>query len=320
MTAWGKTQPTMVSMPFFSVIIPTYNRKDLLKRALESVWTQSFTDYEVIVVDDGSTDGTIEMLEARKSGLTALKVIRQANAGPGAARNRGAKEATGDYLAFLDSDDLWLSWTLETHARAIKKHNPTMSSGAFVSFTDEARVRNLTQEPFAMQHFGSFLEAFTDDVVPCNGTPSITVSRDAFQSVQGFMTANLNGEDTDLWLRLAAHPGYVRIGAPCVFAQRIHEQNTSLDNQKTVRGMNVIIRRERDGGYSGLAEFMWKRRRIIAATARSVSLTTLKAGDRRSAWQIYKETLAWQIHLGRWRYVVGFPLRACFSRTQTPLA
>lgn len=307
-------------MPFFSVIIPTYNRRVLLELALASVWAQKFQDYEVIVVDDGSSDGTMEMLAVQQGRHPALKVVRQANAGPGAARNRGAIEASGEYLAFLDSDDLWLSWTLETHARALQAHKPTMSSGAFVSFTDESRLQKLAQEPFAVQHFDSFLGACTDDVVPCNGTPSITLRREAFQSVQGFMTANFNGEDTDLWLRLAAHPGYVRIAAPCVFAQRIHKQNTSLDSQKTVGGMNMIIRREKDGGYPGPAGLIWRRRRIIAATARSSSLMSLETADRRSAWQIYKETLAWQIRLGRWRYVVGFPLRAFFSPTPTAMA
>ena len=89
--------------PEFSVVIPTYNRLDYLKQALSSVWAQTFTDYEIIVVDDGSNDGTREYLHGLRS---KLRILSQPNSGPGAARNIGLREAQGDYIALLDSDDL----------------------------------------------------------------------------------------------------------------------------------------------------------------------------------------------------------------------
>src|ERR1700742_4118116 len=99
-------------MPLFSVIIPTYNRCAFIGRALDSVLSQEGCDLEVIVVDDGSTDGTPEMLGRYDR---QIQILKQSNKGPGAARNRGLQEASGEYVAFLDSDDLWFPWTGETY-------------------------------------------------------------------------------------------------------------------------------------------------------------------------------------------------------------
>ena len=110
--------------PTFSVVIATYERLDLLKATLESVWAQSFHSYEVIVVDDGSTDGTVDYLLGLGDRVT---IIVQRNAGPGVARNAGAEVATGEYVAFLDSDDLWFPWTLSTYFAAINGTHPVPS-------------------------------------------------------------------------------------------------------------------------------------------------------------------------------------------------
>src|SRR5262249_49336199 len=93
--------------PLFSVIIPTFDRIQMLKHALDSVFRQRSTDFEIIVVDDGSSDGTVDYLRRLERGVT---VYTQRNSGPSAARNLGASQACGRYLAFLDSDDLWFPW------------------------------------------------------------------------------------------------------------------------------------------------------------------------------------------------------------------
>src|SRR5687767_3522938 len=107
-------------MPTFSVVIPTYNRTALLRRTLESVWRQTFTDFEVIVVDDGSTDGTVDYLRSLGG---HVRWLTQPNSGPGAARNLGASVASAEYVAFLDSDDLWFPWTLQVYREIIRSEN-----------------------------------------------------------------------------------------------------------------------------------------------------------------------------------------------------
>src|SRR5688572_3937260 len=108
----------------FSVIIPTHNRMAFLPATLATVFAQRFTDYEVLVADDGSTDGTAEYLRSLGGRVT---VFTQANRGPGAARNLALRHASGQYVTFLDSDDLWFPWTLETYARVTHEHrDPAM--------------------------------------------------------------------------------------------------------------------------------------------------------------------------------------------------
>lgn len=92
-------------MPRFSIIIPTYNRADSVTHTLESCFSQTFDDFEIVVVDDGSKDNTVEVLNAIDD--ARLKVVTQDNAGPAAARNTGMDNASGDFIAFLDSDDVW---------------------------------------------------------------------------------------------------------------------------------------------------------------------------------------------------------------------
>jgi hypothetical protein len=107
-------------MPHVSVIIPLYNKRKYVARTLDSVFNQTFRDFEVIVVDDGSTDGSPEVV--RRYDDARLRMIHQANAGPGAARNRGLAEANSPYVAFLDADDEWMPGYLERVLDVLKSY------------------------------------------------------------------------------------------------------------------------------------------------------------------------------------------------------
>jgi len=97
--------------PFFSVIIPTYNRREFLKKAVDSVLSQTFKNFELIIVDDGSTDDTQSLLDWYQE--SRIKYIYQKNHGVAHARNRGLEKTRGEWVAFLDSDDWWLPRKLE---------------------------------------------------------------------------------------------------------------------------------------------------------------------------------------------------------------
>src|SRR6186997_3366943 len=139
---------------FFSVIIPTFNRAPFLVRTLESVRQQTFTDYQVVVVDDGSTDNTLEQLRE----YSWVDVLTQKNRGPGAARNLGASRAKGEYLAFLDSDDLWFPWTLATYASVIQQAvSPTFMVGKPMRFRDEATLAGAAADRTQFHKFPDYL-------------------------------------------------------------------------------------------------------------------------------------------------------------------
>lgn len=107
------------SDPIVSVVVPLYNKRTVVARTLQSVLGQSFQSFEIIVVDDGSTDGGAEAAAAADPRIV---VVRQANSGPGAARNRGLAMSRGNYVTFLDADDEWLPGLLETAVRALEAH------------------------------------------------------------------------------------------------------------------------------------------------------------------------------------------------------
>ena len=138
------------AMPLLTVIIPTYNRSKLLSAALESVLSQEFTDYEVIVVDDGSTDDTAATVASwvERQPLGTVRALRQANAGQGAARNLAIGEARGEYCMFLDSDDRSFPWSLRTMAEVIETNGrPSVLIGKELGFSTDAEARDAAARP-----------------------------------------------------------------------------------------------------------------------------------------------------------------------------
>ena len=127
----------------FSVLVPTYNRKDLLRQTIDSVLSQTFSSHELIVIDDGSTDGTLLELESYGQ---RIRVISQTNQGPEAARRQAARVARGEYLVLLDSDDILMPWTLATYDRLIQEFNqPGVVIGTLDSFGGTAPTAPLRQ-------------------------------------------------------------------------------------------------------------------------------------------------------------------------------
>src|SRR6185436_10196720 len=111
---------TLMQAPLVSVVVPTYNRAYCLARTIDSALGQTHPSVEVIVVDDGSVDETAEMVAARYGSDARVRLIRQANAGVSAARNTGLRVARGDYVALLDSDDVWEPWKLELQVACMR--------------------------------------------------------------------------------------------------------------------------------------------------------------------------------------------------------
>ena len=186
-------------MATVTVIIPTFNRKTLLLEALESVFAQTYKDYEVLVVDDGSADGTQETLAPYRD---RLRYIWKANGGEASARNRGIREAKTAYVAFLDSDDLWDPIFLETAIRHLDR-NPELglvSTGCEVFPEGERRPRII---PGLLQG-DLFSHLFNRNFITAS---AVVAKRDCFQRVGLFDERLDQATDYDMWLRIAkAYP------------------------------------------------------------------------------------------------------------------
>ena len=196
-------------MPLVSAIIPTYNRACVLERAIRSVLNQTFRDFELIVVDDGSSDGTAKILSRFDGRLTA---VCQKNRGVSAARNAGIAHAQGELLAFLDSDDEWLPDKL---ARQVAVFDPARQR--FVCHTDELWRLNgqeVRQKPIHRKQGGHFFERALER---CLISPSsVMLSRALLERVGSFDETLPAAEDYDLWLRITAFHEVAFIPEPLV--------------------------------------------------------------------------------------------------------
>lgn len=296
-------------MPFFSVVIPTYNRSSLITATLDSVFSQEFKDFDVIVVDDGSTDDTIERLAPYRDRITFLQ---QTNKGPGAARNLGVRHSDAEYIAFLDSDDLWFPWTLKVFAETINYHNsPALVAGKLLYFNTESELAGLRENACQAQVFLDYL-ASSGAGLYC-GTCQMVVSRTAFNAIGGFIDTKINAEDHDFTMRLGTFSGFVNISAPSMIAYRQHPQAVTKISEKTYAGLIHMLDMEKSGRYPGGSERRRDRWRILAQHVRPMSLQLLKQRDWKKAWALYRETLIWNLATGRLKYLAGFPGQAMLS-------
>jgi glycosyltransferase involved in cell wall biosynthesis len=211
---------TRSKKPKVSVIIPTYNRGWILREAIDSVLAQDYTDYELIVVDDGSTDDTRKILGSYGRDII---VLRQPNQGVSAARNRGIAESHAQLVAFLDSDDLWLSQKL-TRQVAFFQSNPD----AMICQTEETWVRNgVRVNPKKRHHKLSGL-IFEPSLALCLVSPSAVMIRKTLFDTVGLFDERLPAcEDYDLWLRISCQYPVFLIDEPLIIKRGGHQDQLS---------------------------------------------------------------------------------------------
>ena len=225
--------------PRVSVIIPTYNRGDLVTQAVESVLEQTFADFEIIVVDDGSTDGTRKALVPM---IPPVKYVGQENRGLAAARNRGIAESSGEFLAFLDSDDLWEPRFLEATLETFEKHP---DAGAVFTAEREIGMDNRPgKRTFTKRSPGIYFDAkgmLSDDTRVGCGRPPV-VRREWIDRLGGFEESIRTAVDVEMWIRYSFHMPMVLQPEPLVL-RRIHPATVSADQERNARVWLKILER-----------------------------------------------------------------------------
>jgi glycosyltransferase involved in cell wall biosynthesis len=229
--------------PIVSVVIPTYNSAHYIEEALESVVDQSFKDFEIIVIDDGSTDGTGEVL--KKYGDRIISLF-QDNSGCANARNRGIRIALGKYIAFLDADDLWMPAKLEKQVAIFNKNeNLGMVTTGVYSFDVKGIYGFSKNKRKTLMRGDVAKNIFLHSNI---GTPTVMVRKRVFDKVglfeertrQGDKVFLSHGSDDNMWIRIAAHFDVELIDEPLVKI-RVHPSMMTLKKSELLESVKYNI-------------------------------------------------------------------------------
>jgi glycosyltransferase involved in cell wall biosynthesis len=298
-----------MSTPLVSVVIPTYNQPELLLETLASVFAQTLDDFEVVVINDGSTDDTAHQLRrARDRYGGRLRVVTQSNAGIGAARNRGLDEARGRYVALLDHDDLWMPGKLATQVAFMEAHPACV--GASV--------------PWAMSDSRDRCAFDLEAVRGANGvvrrplwelargqlwvlTSTLMIDRARADGLR-YATRRRCIEDVPFYLGLFGRGAVAIAGDALLAVRRLHEGNYSTDPTFYEDGIQLLREMDRAGRFADLRGQARKDMlSYLARIGRSAAVLQLSAGWRRQALGRYLGEWAHQARLGRFKFLTMFP-------------
>lgn len=225
----------------FSVVIPLYNKEDFVEKSIESVLNQTLQNFELIVVNDGSTDKSVDKVSKYQN--TKLKIITQKNSGVSSARNKGILEAQYPYIAFLDADDWW-----ETEFLSAIYNLTTDYPECKVFATSYFKVKNTKKVKFKsnlpenykgeINYFSSYSSNWWMPIT----SSSVVIKKDSIVNIGGFNTNLKFGEDIDLWLRLAIKNNIIFVNKPLAnYNQDIPTKLRAIGNQKIWKKENHYI-------------------------------------------------------------------------------
>jgi glycosyltransferase involved in cell wall biosynthesis len=317
-------------MPKVSVVIPTYQSAKYIQEAIDSILNQAYKDYEIIVVDDGSTDDTIQVL--KKYG-TRIKVIRQENRGAANARNRGILASCGEYIAFLDSDDVWMPNKLELHIN-ILENNPEIG----IVFSDVICVfgdRKTKYFNFRNPHSGEvYIHLFIRNFIPMSAA---VVRKKCFEEVGLFDESLSASEDHDMWLRIARFFKVDFIDEPLAHAHIsvVREQRMS-SYEIVLQESNIELRKkalkQNPELYKSLS--LDALNRIFYSLYKRLGILYIVKGRIKNARENFKDCITsfphpWKVYLlmlftylhpkliqGTWRFLKTLSKTKLFSRTR----
>jgi glycosyltransferase involved in cell wall biosynthesis len=297
----------------FSVLIPLYNREKYVRQAIDSVLSQTFTDFEVIVVDDGSTDGSVEVV---KSYGTRVKLIQQRNQGPEVARNTGLALAEGEYLVLLDSDDFLFPFSLATFDQIIRTFNsPPLIVGSEIYYQDGGPLpaEALMRTPASIEVL-KYDDYLSKTMPLTNFNSKLAIRKSVIDEVGGFRNSTpqtWHNDDLDLMLMVGTYGPLIVMQKPRTVAYRQHPGNTVLNVKAINDGILLLARLERQGRYPGGRKRRLERYAIIGGRASTWAL--------RYCWRNGKRKLAVQLLLGTAPMVLAALVKKSLRRFKRPV-
>ncbi|MDX1642678.1 MAG: glycosyltransferase family A protein [Balneolaceae bacterium] len=220
-----------IKNPFISVVLPVYNGEKFIGEAIRSVLAQEYKPIEIIVVNDGSTDQTEKCLEEFKG---KLSVIKQQNSGPSSARNRGIEAAKGDYITFIDADDVWAPGNISFHIEQFKSFSELEISVGLTAEMDFESAETLDAETAASNSFLHLVMGAS------------MMKQTVFNDVGLFDEELILRQDTDWFLRARELEKNIAIGKELVLFYRKHQNNRTNDRIKANYYMFKLLKKAKD--------------------------------------------------------------------------
>ena len=253
----------------FSIVIPTYNASSFIEETINSILSQDYKSFEVIVIDDGSTDDTYEKLKKYKD-----KIIleQQNNLGDTEARNRGIQLAKGKYVVSFDHDDILLPFALKVYASVINKfHNPPIINATLYPFKKLLDVNSpeFEYESIQCRKMNSF---FKKNIPLTFYNSNIVIRTDLLKKINGYPNNSFAYSDYRLIFRIGDSTPFVAITKPATIGYRIHSSNNSSNPDFLIDGFIALVNDERKGKLAGGFKYKVDRRGLIATNGISLFL------------------------------------------------
>ena len=224
-------------MPTISVIIPVYNGEKTIKQTIESVLNQTFRDFELLIINDGSQDATLEIIQAIND--ERIQVFSYQNSGVSASRNRALTKAKGEFISFIDADDLWTPNKLELQFKALQDNPQAAVAYSWSDWIDESG-QFLRSGGHITVNGKAYEKLLLRDFIESGSNPLIR--KQALDEVGCFEQSVTPAEDWDMWLRLAARYEFVTVEVPQIF-YRISPNSASFNIVKMEAGSLKVIER-----------------------------------------------------------------------------
>ena len=296
-----------MTAPVVSVVIPVFNGAEELSGAIDSALDQRDCDLEVIVVDDGSTDGTDEVIRSYGERIRCVRPVGPVPAGAARARNDGVAQARGDWIAFLDHDDVWLSGKLGAQLELADRKGVDVVYTNARNFGDVGRVAELRSDPAAMPEGDVFEALLLDNFIT---TSSVIVRRATFDAVGGFNEDPALVEDWDLWIEAAASGArFAAVRDPMVLYR--WRPGSLSRNYERLRLSRMATIEKALSSPRGRA-LPWSVRRRALASVEICSAWFLAGSAPRKAIRWYVRSLVyWPFDLGAWKAIA----KGCMGRS-----
>jgi glycosyltransferase involved in cell wall biosynthesis len=247
-------------VPTFSIVITCYNQNDFIADAVNSALSLKYPDKEIIVVDDGSKDGSKETLE--HYGHAILFKSLDANEGPNVARNWGASLAKGEYLVFLDGDDLFLPWALDVYDFVLASRKPSLILSSLLWFKGPPPTVSADENGCEIKivEYETYMKK---DRAYRASASAIVVNRQVFREAGGWSNDIFPMDDVDLTIKLGYAPRAIQIWSPQTKLYRVHESNTVHQIHRMIDGLYKVMHKERLGEYPGGSACRFERNAVI---------------------------------------------------------